>query len=173
MYRYIGVAIGEHLYNLDIQPGGKDKVAYEWRLEDTDGVKCEVVHPQWQHALRRGVPVPASARQAKIATVADMEQLAQRSKHLAHEVISRRVGCNDLELICQHLGVSTADGVNRQGPCTMRVKWFFKWSLHTPEWEWHKDMSLLDGMNFSKGAHRHLSGQVIHVKSEDICIAYA
>ena len=99
MCRYIGVVDGQQLRNLDAQPGSRDKVAFEWRLESSDDVRLEVVHPRLDDVLRRGVPVPDCGRQAKVAVVADMEELAHRSSYRARKVISQKVGSKDLEML--------------------------------------------------------------------------
>ena len=69
MLRYIGVEVGEGLYDSEEAASSRSKVVFEWRLEGPEGVRHEIVSPLCRDVVRRGVPAPDCARRVQVSVL--------------------------------------------------------------------------------------------------------
>ena len=62
LLRYLGVEVTEGHFELEAFASSRSKLAFEWYIEGSDGVRKEVVRSLCDNITKRGVPAPDCAR---------------------------------------------------------------------------------------------------------------
>ena len=139
--RYIGVEISDGQYDFEATGSSTSKLAFEWHIEVADGVRREIVSSFRSNIVKRGVPAPDCARRTQVFT-AELESLASRSALQAQVPLREKLGCRDVEISCNYIGVVMPGGYDQNAPIHRQSRIGFRWVLRTPDWEWKEETAM-------------------------------
>ena len=112
--------MGKGNYDFEAEVSRKSKVAFEWTFQCAAGrVRHDIVTPFAEDAARRGVPAPECARKAR-APLADLERHATEAAAGAKGRLQEHLGCSDLAVTCNYIGIVGAGGIDNNAPCLQR-----------------------------------------------------
>ena len=110
----MGVDMGNGMYDRDMVVSGNSIVAFEWCFQSAGGaVRRDVVTPWANNVAKRGVPAPECARKTR-AALADLERHATEAAAGAKGRLQEHLGCSDLALTCNYIGIVGAGGVDSE-----------------------------------------------------------
>ena len=138
--RYMGVDMGDGMYNRDAVVSLDGKIAFEWCSQSAGGgVRRDIVTPRARHVERRGVPAPEYTRKTRSA-LADLERYAADAAAGAKARLQEHLGCSDLAVTCNYIGIVGAEGVDINGARLQRSTAAFEWAIQAPECEWKEEV---------------------------------
>ena len=138
--RYIGVDMGKGNYDFEAEVSRKSKVAFEWTFQCAAGrVRHDIVTPVAENAALRGVPAPECARKARTALV-DLEHHATEAAAGAKARLQERLGCSDLAVTCNYIGIVGAGGVDINAARMQSSTAAFEWTIQAPECQWKEEV---------------------------------
>ena len=138
--RYIGVDMGNGNYDFEAEVSRKTKVAFEWTLQYAAGhVRHDIVTPIAENAALRGVPAPECRRKAR-APLADLERHATEAAAGAKVRLQEHLGCSDLSVACNYIGIVGAGGIDINAARLQRSTAAFEWTIQAPECEWKEEV---------------------------------
>jgi hypothetical protein len=137
---YLGVDIGDGLCDGDAVVSRKSKVAFEWSFQSPAGdVQHYVVTPEVTNVAKRGVPAPECVRKTK-APLLDLERFAVEAAAGAAGQLQERLGCSDLAVACNYIGIVGANGVDANAPRLQGSTAAFEWTIRAGECEWKEEV---------------------------------
>ena len=90
--RYVGVDMGNGMYDRDAVVSGDSNIAFEWCFQSAgSGVRRDIVTPRVNNAAKRGVPAPDCTRKTR-AALADLERFATEAAASALGQLQERLG---------------------------------------------------------------------------------
>ena len=82
------------------------------------------------------------ARHTQVS-IAEWDGLARRSASQAQAPLREKLGCCNVEVYCNYIGVAVPGGYDKNAPVHKSSRIGFRWDLKTSEWEWNEETSML------------------------------
>ena len=138
--RYMGVDMGDGMYDRDAVVSGDSNIAFEWCFQSAGGgVRRDIVTPCANNAAKRGVPAPDCTRKTR-AALADLERHATEAAAGAKVRLQEHLGCSDLSVACNYIGIVGAGGIDINAARLQRSTAAFEWTIQAPECEWKEEV---------------------------------
>jgi hypothetical protein len=138
--RYIGVDNDNGISGFDAVGSQKSKVAFQWRFQSAGGdEQLHLVTPLAADVARRGVPAPGCIRRTT-APLVDLERFAAKAAASAPGQLQERLGCSDLAVNCNYVGIVGAGGVDVNGARLQSSTAAFEWTIQAGECEWKEEV---------------------------------
>ena len=136
----MGVDIGNKEYNRDVVVSWDSRVAFEWCFQSAGGgVHRDIVTPRVTAAARRGVAAPECTRKMFTAPV-ELERYATEAAAGAKRRLQEHLGCIDLAVTCNYIGIVGAGGIDINAARLQRSTAAFEWTIQAPECEWKEEV---------------------------------
>ena len=113
--RYLGVETSTGEYSSAACAASTSKLGFEWRIQSTEGLRCETVTPSCKNAIRQGVPAPECGRRVCVP-VAHLEDAAEKAARHGQGELREKLRKEDLVVACKYLGVAVPDGFDKHSP---------------------------------------------------------
>ena len=136
--RYMGVDMGNGMYDRHVAVSRDSSIAFEWRFQSADGgVLLDIVTPRAKHVSARGVPVPACAHNTQTVP---LERYAMEAAAGAKGRLQERLGYSDLVVTCNYIGIVGAGGIDINAPRLIRSTAASEWILQAHDSEWKEQV---------------------------------
>ena len=138
--RYMGVDMGDGMYDRDAVVSGDSNIAFEWCFQSAGGgVRRDIVTPLAKHVGKRGVPAPDCTRKTRTA-LADLEHHATAAAAGAKVRLQEYLGYSDLAVTCNYIGIVGANGVDANAQRLQSSTAAFEWTIQAGECEWKEEV---------------------------------
>ena len=136
----MGVDMGNAMYDRDVVVSWDSIVAFEWCFHSAGGaVRRDVVTPRADNVAKRGVPAPECARKTW-AAIADLERHATKAAAGAKGRLQEHLGCSDLAVTCNYIGIVGAGGVDINAARLQNSTAAFEWTIQALEYKWKEEV---------------------------------
>ena len=136
---YIGVDVGDGVFDETAVIAMRSKVAFEWRLQRTDGAfRIHIVTPMVKHVIANGVPAPVCNMYSQF----NMEKIAHDAPGRVVGRLRQQFGSSDLSVTCKYMGVIRANGIVVEDDPLNIDTVAFEWTMCCGDCEWKQDVQI-------------------------------